>query len=730
MSHRATVDTPPRPFEVAIVGNDAVLAALPARPIQLAHAILACGYDLVVPVSWGEEVLAEHTLRAIAARGSAPAIFCACPALRARLLAAGNELAPYLISVVSPAVAAARYLRALHAGAPLRITTIGGCPSARDDSIDTRIGAHDFLRLLVNRGVSLTRQPAVFDSVLPPDRRRYFSLPGGCPAPKALVTRAPDRRLVTITDDAFSTDLAELLLSGENVLIDLSPRLGCTCCGGPPTGDHWGPSGRDEILLLEPPRARTPVIDLEIEVSVDVAPTDPSARPELPLPGSRPAHGGRATPETIRLPGASPIAEARARAEERGERRRIAITPPAAMPARSPAVDSPASGRTPSVEPAPPRKAEAPSVTPSAPSVTPSAPPLTSSAPLEPPAGPSLRTPAATIARNPALSAPELHPFVTRAGTYAELGMPSSLERAAPTPVSAHGPPESPAPHDSEVVEPVSIEPEVRQAGRRGGVPQRFHLSRASSHPRAQSGGRTLPRAYIRHTPVGVRPTEVVSVEESELLLPVVVESSAPPVETEPAGALSPVEVALEVEVEVVAEVVEVVSAELVNVEGALGEETALEVSPEELAPSELAPSELAPSEVAPRELPPHEVAPVEPATVKGELTTVDNAPMGVAREVLAPEAPPAPARPPMPPAFAAPPLDLLTGEEALARLRRHAQLQRASQPPRIVAREVPPPRERRSLGSLLRFVALAIAVVALLVVLAIVFLRAPTAPW
>jgi hypothetical protein len=274
MSPRPTADSPTRP-RGRDLGNDAVLAALPARPLQLAHAILACGYDLVVPVSWGEEALAEHALRVIAARGSVPAIYCACPSLRARLLSAGSELAPYMISLVAPSVATARYLRALQPDVALRITMIGGCPGARDLSIDTRVSAQDFLRLLVNRGISLARQPAVFDSVIPPDRRRFFSLPGGCPAPKALETRAPERRLVTITDEEFSTELAEHLLSRENILIDLSSRLGCTCCGGAATGEHWGPSGQDEILQYEPPRAPTPILDLDVEVPLDMAPLEP-----------------------------------------------------------------------------------------------------------------------------------------------------------------------------------------------------------------------------------------------------------------------------------------------------------------------------------------------------------------------------------------------------------------------------------------------------------------------
>lgn len=366
MSPRPPADAPARPYEVAIVGNDAVLAALPARPLQLAHAILACGYDLVVPVSWGEEVVAEEALRTVSARGGAPAVFCACPTLRARLLASGSELAPFLLSLVAPSVATARYLRALQPEAPLRITLIGGCPDARDPSIDLRVAPRDFLRLLAERGIALDRQPELFESVVPPDRRRHYSLPGGCPTPRALESRAPGCRLATITEDAFPSELAELLLGSENVLIDLSSRLGCACCGGFGGREHRGPAGREEILRQEPPRSPAPVIDHDVVVACQhpvpatAAASDPSATPtslaERPSPvqdkqmppgdttrtprreGSTRGGGAwrarpgveQGSPEAAacaRLPAASSSDGARTRARKR----HIAVTPAGAM---------------------------------------------------------------------------------------------------------------------------------------------------------------------------------------------------------------------------------------------------------------------------------------------------------------------------------------------------------------------------------------------------------------
>ena len=49
-----------------IFGNDAVVAARPASPGQLANACRAAGFDMVVPPSWGDELVAVALLDRLA----------------------------------------------------------------------------------------------------------------------------------------------------------------------------------------------------------------------------------------------------------------------------------------------------------------------------------------------------------------------------------------------------------------------------------------------------------------------------------------------------------------------------------------------------------------------------------------------------------------------------------------------------------------------------------------
>jgi hypothetical protein len=88
---------------------------------------------------------------------------------------------------------------------------------------------------------------------------------------------------------------------------------------------------------------------------------------------------------------------------------------------------------------------------------------------------------------------------------------------------------------------------------------------------------------------------------------------------------------------------------------------------------------------------------------------------------VSAPIAPPARDTGDLPPSTNSGPIHA----EVLARVRQQAQ-----RPGRVVAREPKPEGESRFLGSLVTFIVSAILIVALLVALAVVFRRAPTAPW
>jgi hypothetical protein len=258
------------PPSVVILGNDAQLAARPATPVQLAHACLAAGYRAVVPGSWGDELIAAATIQALGTQDARPAIHCACPHVARRMLAVGSDLSPYLVSLVSPPVAAARYVRH-HAQGAVRITYVGRCPGAGDESIDARITPEELLAQLAERGIVPREQPLVFDSVIPPDRRRFRSQPGGLPAPDALWSGDVPTTVEAIGEDDIVSEIAEKILSATNSLLDLAPAVGCACAGA--RAGEPGHRGRADITALEPPRAPSPVVDEQVSLGL-----------ELPLP--------------------------------------------------------------------------------------------------------------------------------------------------------------------------------------------------------------------------------------------------------------------------------------------------------------------------------------------------------------------------------------------------------------------------------------------------------------
>lgn len=242
---------------VVILGNDAQLAARPATPVQLAHACLAAGFEAAIPASWGDELVASATLAVLSHGGARPAIHCSCPHVARRVLASGSELAPHLVSLVAPPVAAARYVR-LHSRGELRITYVGRCPAAADDSIDARLTPEELLAQFSDRGIELTAQPEVFESVIPPDRRRHLSQPGGLPSAEILWTRARCAT-ATIGGGEFASELADLILAGSDTLIDPALAVGCVCSGVVRGADSLG--ARAAVTAIEPPRSAHSVVE-------------------------------------------------------------------------------------------------------------------------------------------------------------------------------------------------------------------------------------------------------------------------------------------------------------------------------------------------------------------------------------------------------------------------------------------------------------------------------------
>src|SRR5215213_2926825 len=180
--------TVPQTVPIVILGTDALLAALPATPVQLAHACLRAGFANVIPASWGDEIIAAAVLRRLPKFGNGPAIQCSCPIVAHRLLTAGGDLRPVMLPLVPPPVAISRYVRTLSLPTRTRITYVGNCPGAVDESIDIRMTPDALIAMLAERQISLDDQPRIFEAVIPPDRRRFRSQPGGIPATDVLWT--------------------------------------------------------------------------------------------------------------------------------------------------------------------------------------------------------------------------------------------------------------------------------------------------------------------------------------------------------------------------------------------------------------------------------------------------------------------------------------------------------------------------------------------------------------
>lgn len=247
-------------FSIAILGNDALLAALPAVPVQLMHAALAAGFDSVVPASLGDELVAGEILRIAQLRGRRPVIQCACPFALAQLCKREANLGDITIAVAPSPVALARALRLEHAGA-LHVTYIGGCPGAQDPAIDLQVPAEAFLRGLAQKGVVLASQPEVFSDRVPADRRRFLSAPGGAPRSE-LVERVLRRNVVAVEGRAHPMlTIADAMFDGGVTMIDPAGAYNCVCAGARVDGSMSVAAGRTAIERLEPARSATPIFE-------------------------------------------------------------------------------------------------------------------------------------------------------------------------------------------------------------------------------------------------------------------------------------------------------------------------------------------------------------------------------------------------------------------------------------------------------------------------------------
>ncbi len=236
---------PTAPLRVAILGNDAVLDARPATPMQLAQACLRASFDLVVPASWGEELVAHQYAESLGRYDGPAPVLCHCPIVAQALSDHSDSLA--MLTLAAPPVATARYLRRVYSPRHLVITYVGGCPGAIGPELDAALSPGRLLGILDDAGLSPSNQPELYQSMIPPDRGRHASQPGGSPN-EAFLRGEAGVSLREVSPAALEVTRLSIAPQ-ERVALDCTRLSGCVCA-----------AQAQAIIALEPPKRSAPVV--------------------------------------------------------------------------------------------------------------------------------------------------------------------------------------------------------------------------------------------------------------------------------------------------------------------------------------------------------------------------------------------------------------------------------------------------------------------------------------
>jgi hypothetical protein len=97
----------------------------------------------------------------------------------------------------------------------------------------------------------------MYDSVLPPDRRRYCSDAGGIPSAEYL--RNLGLSMLRPSASTLAADLAQSLLFGDRTMVDVAGAVECACVCA-----NGAETAAEALAATEPPRSPRPVVDLNV----------------------------------------------------------------------------------------------------------------------------------------------------------------------------------------------------------------------------------------------------------------------------------------------------------------------------------------------------------------------------------------------------------------------------------------------------------------------------------
>jgi diguanylate cyclase (GGDEF)-like protein len=261
---------------VLILATESVVHFHPATTEQLLSSCFGVGFRAVYPGTLGDELVAREYLELWRRNEKGTTIRSTSPIVVEYVKRKYPELLPYLAPVVTPAIAQARYLRALH-GDGVNIVYSGvasyGAAAESETPIDAAITFAELELLFEERGGAPLGQPKQLKRETL-GRRRHLSTAGGMPLPVLEEERVTSRRLRKVRGLDEVAAIAEAIkrrgTQAQLGFVDLLLYEGDL--------DHpvMGPKSqlyhRREIAAeAELPRSAQPVLDEKLRVDLSTA---------------------------------------------------------------------------------------------------------------------------------------------------------------------------------------------------------------------------------------------------------------------------------------------------------------------------------------------------------------------------------------------------------------------------------------------------------------------------
>ena len=255
---------------ILILSPESVAHFYPATPEQLINACYAAGFRAVTRGVIGDELVAAEYLKLWEEEPWGTLIRSTDPVVVETVRTQYPELVPYLAPVTMPAIAEARYLRALYRTG-LRIVYAGICPPVENGDLDAAITFGDLEQIFRIRGVTPLAMPTWFERV-PEERRRHLSAAGGLPLALLEESRYTSRRFRKVRGLDALPALARAVVVDRLDLgfVDILSTEGALDhpLSGPHEELYWR---RELVASTEPPRSRFPGVDAAVVASVGAA---------------------------------------------------------------------------------------------------------------------------------------------------------------------------------------------------------------------------------------------------------------------------------------------------------------------------------------------------------------------------------------------------------------------------------------------------------------------------